>query len=143
MPKFQDKITHTANVAKWKIDQQIRINSSQTKERQIITQIDNIRIQLADAAYKLFRLGELSNDELKQICLNIQQQEGELQNQKSETEKIKLETPPSFPFFTNEHGQEELLDAPSLSGLICPKCKQNVPVRFCPKCGVEGVPVEQ
>jgi hypothetical protein len=138
MAGFQDKVKHAANVTKWKLDQQIRINGSQVKEKQFVNDIYQRKMNLADEIYKLFKANSIINDDIQEICIKIQQLENDLKNQQKETENIKAEAPPSLLPITVTSNNTDVV----LSGLICPKCKKNIPVRFCPDCGLEGVAIK-
>jgi len=48
MSSLQDKINHTAMLAKWKLDQQIRLNNSQTLEKQLQGQLGSMKMDLAN-----------------------------------------------------------------------------------------------
>jgi hypothetical protein len=139
MSKLKNKISHTAVKIKWKVDQQIRINNSQTKENKILSEIGSLRIELADMALRLNDKNELSEESLVEICTKLNQRKFDLQKQQDETQTIKSESPPSELFLEAESSIEQKCDSTISSGLICPKCNKEIPVRFCPDCGVEGV----
>jgi hypothetical protein len=139
MPNMQEKIAHAATVAKWKVDQQLRINSSQVKEKTIEGQIGGAKVRLSEEAYTLFTQNNLSEASLIEICQQIEGFYASLKAQQAETEAIKREFPPALPQEPVNAGGYPA-PAASSSGLICPICKKPVPVRFCPEHGVEGVP---
>ena len=139
MSSLQKKLNHTAMLAKWKLDQQIRLNNSQTLEKQIQDQLGSLKIELANAAYNLFKENKISDEVLNQICEKLVDAEKNLQDQMQQTRLIKNEQPPAFEMVA-EGQKHQLADTTSIAtGLICPKCHKPIPVKYCPDCGVEGV----
>jgi rubrerythrin len=139
MSSIQEKIAHTATVAKWKFDQQVRLNTSQTKEKQIQGQIGLLKVNLAEEVLNLFELETLSEESLKEFCVKINNLKKELQDQQRDTESIKAEHPPMVELISETQKPLDASNSKS-SGLVCPDCGQMIPVRFCPNCGKAGIP---
>ncbi len=139
MSSLQEKLNHTAMLAKWKLDQQIRLNNSQTQEKQLQGQLGSLKMELANQAFQLFKDKKLSDEVLNQICQKLVSIEENLQDQIEKTKLIKDEKPPAFEMVI-EGQKQQLSDVSSPAGLICPKCKKPIPVKYCPDCGQEGVP---
>lgn len=138
MSTIQEKLAHTATLAKWKLDQQIRLNTSQTKEKQLLSQIASLKSKLADETFGLFKADLLVEENLKEICSSITATFGELDDQKKVTESIKVEQPPTMTVLPEAQSQV-MGTATSTGGLICPNCNIVIPVKFCPNCGREGI----
>lgn len=139
MSSIQQKLNHTAMLAKWKLDQQIRLNNSQTLEKQIQGQLGSLKIELANGTYNLYKEDKISDETLKQICEKLVNAEKNLQNQIQQTKLIKNEQPPSFEM-VSEGQKHQISGETSSVGLICPKCNKPIPVKYCPDCGQEGMP---
>lgn len=143
MAGLKDKVSHAAIVTKWKVDQQFRINTSQTKEKQLSGDIYQNKLALAEEVLKLFKSNDQFDPAINTICENIDQLQKDLIAQKELTTAIRAETAPlmftdeSAPMSTPVHENEQT------SGLVCPNCGMPVPVRFCPDCGQEGVPINR
>ncbi|MCC6569921.1 MAG: hypothetical protein IT315_11870 [Anaerolineales bacterium] len=91
---FQDKITHAANVAKWKADQQMRLFKSQSRISEIESQIRTEKSALADKTLILYAQKQLAEDDLKRICANIAVLHGQIIEQQRLQEAAKKEQPP-------------------------------------------------
>lgn len=128
-------------LAKWKLDQQIRLNNSQTQEKQLQGQLGSLKMELANQTFQLFKDKKLSDEALNQICQKLVTVEENLQDQMGKTKLIKDEKPPAFEMVI-EGQKQQLTDASSPTGLICPKCKKPIPVKYCPDCGQEGIPIK-
>ena len=139
MSKLKDKFNQSAIIVKWKVDQQFRVNSSQTKERQIMGEIEGLKTSLANKAFQLYENKGLSEDSLVEICSRIEQLQNEFQAQQQQTTQIKAEEPPVLSYFDQSSSSSSETIESTHSGLICPNCKRAIPVRFCPDCGHEGV----
>ena len=139
MSSLQDKINHTAMLAKWKLDQQIRLNNSQTLEKQLQGQLGSMKMELANEAYQLFKDKKLSDEALVQICQKLVTTEESLQDQIQKTKLIKNEQPPAIEMVL-EGQKKQSSESSSPTGLICPQCKKAIPVKYCPDCGQEGIP---
>ena len=139
MSSLQDKINHTAMLAKWKLDQQIRLNNSQTQEKQLQGQLGSLKMELANEAFQLFKEKNLSDEALNLICQKLITIEENLQDQIEKTKSIKNEQPPAIEMVL-EGQKQQMTDTSSPAGLICPKCKKPIPVKYCPDCGQEGIP---
>lgn len=145
---IKDQINHAANVTKWKTDQQMRILKAQNLIRELEDQIRTQKAVLADAALKIYAQRGLADEELTQICQDIDAVNNHIQATRGEIEAIKQEQPPEMNVFTPQMPstpaytqQTSYVPAPvTSSGLVCPQCGAPLAGRFCPQHGVEGVP---
>ena len=128
-------------LAKWKLDQQIRLNNSQTQEKQLQGQLGISKMELANQAFQLFKDKKLSDEALNLICQKLVIIEENLQDQMEKTKLIKDEKPPASEMVI-EGQKQQLSDSASPTGLICPKCRKSIPVKYCPDCGQEGIPIK-
>lgn len=130
---LMDQVSHTAAVAKWKINQQKLIFQTQSKINDLINKINTQKLILGEQAYKLFVEGSNSNDVLLPICERIFNLDKQKINCEQELEFLKLQTPP--PQVT-----PAIFNSSPVGELICPNCGGIVENRFCTICGVEGMP---
>lgn len=134
---LMDKISHSANVAKWKINQQKQILQIQSNINKINGKIALQKSTLGDLTYKLFSEGNISEETLAPACQKLQELFTELDEEQRELEFVRNDNGPVYEEpFTSEIPEELFGET-----LVCPNCGKVVPVRFCPDCGVEGVPV--
>lgn len=150
MPSIQEKFTHAANVASWKIEQQIRLNGCLSKIRNTEEQIRAEKIRLAELAMSLAAQNELSAEKLQEGIAAVQYLYGVMNEQQRELEAVRNETGPvlaqSAP--PPQYAQPVQYAPPAPTGfstqpgtvLVCPNCKTVVATRFCQECGAEGVP---
>lgn len=138
---FQDKLAHAAAVAKWKADQQMRLLKSQSRVGEIEGQIRNQKAALADKALNLYGQGQLTEDDLKQICDTIASLHEQIKEQHSLQEATRNERPPEQQVYTSTYppAHPVELQPVSMSGLVCPQCGRALVGSFCPEHGVEGV----
>ena len=115
---LQDKITHVADVAKWKADQQIRLFKSQNRISEIENKIRAEKSVLADKTLSLYAQEQLAEDELKQICTAINALHGQIIEQRNLQEAIR-----------NEHAPEQ-----QGYSAIYPPAQQLI--KLCQKCGI-------
>jgi hypothetical protein len=136
---LQRKIEHAAKAAKWKVDQQLRINRAAGAVEDTKNQIFRAKIALADVvleAYLAGKLGEMGAIETSSKELsNLTQQ---LTAKQQELESIKQE---HFPEFVAADLVEQAARGANVSEpgneKICANCGASVPVKFCPNCGQE------
>lgn len=130
---LQEKLSHAANLARWKVDQQSRIMKIQNDIRETERQINSHKWVLAETAYRIFKETGLGEEGINAVCIRIQDLIKTLDQEKENLELVKSEPPPSAigtpAAFSSSQGN-----------LICPNCGTPVPVRFCPNCGTEGRP---
>lgn len=138
---FQDKLAHAAAVAKWKADQQMRLIKSQGRVGEIEGQIRTQKAALADKTLALYAQGQLTEEDLKQVCASIAGLHDQIREQQVLQEAIRGERPPEQQAYSSTYppAQPAETQAVSLSGLICPQCGRQLVGRFCPEHGVEGV----
>lgn len=157
---LQDRISHATAVTKWKADQQMRLLKSQNQVREIEVQIRQQRSNLADATLSLYAEQKLEGESLQEICAAIDALKAQTQAQVELQEKIKQEQSPQLVASTFQPSSAETLQSASeytaggdlgsipapvtlaTSGLVCPKCKRPLTVRFCPDHGLEGVAIQ-
>jgi len=133
MPIF-DQVTHSATVAKWKVNQQKQIFQTQGEINNLNNKINTQKQMLGEQAYKLFLDGSISDQMLLSICEKILELNQQKTSNEQELESIKAQLPPLPP--------SQTYPANYIPGskLVCPICHNPVEARFCTKCGVEGVP---
>jgi hypothetical protein len=130
---FQDKIAHAAAVAKWKADQQMRLIRSQNQIGEIESRIRNEKSALADKTLALYSQEKLTEDDLKQICANIAVLHKQINEQQNLQEAIRRERPPEQQSYSANYPSHQIIEvsAESLSGLMCPQCKRQLPNKAC------------
>lgn len=144
---FQNKVTHAANMAKWKIDQTGRILSVQSDINELSSQIDHKKASLADKVYRLYQDSKIDHEELNPLLNEIKDLFLQMQEKESQLESVKAEKPPSLETqhaFSGEGKGSPAVDEESgapleLSGLVCPVCGLALVGKFCPEHGGEGV----
>lgn len=138
---LQDKIAHAAAVAKWKADQQMRLLRSQSRIGELEGQIRTQKAALADKTLALYAQGQLTEDDLKQICAAIAATNDQIKEQHGLQEAIRNEHPPEQQVYSSAYPPAQPAEVPAmpLSGFICPQCGRQLVGRFCPEHGVEGV----
>ena len=158
MPSFQEKITHAANVASWKIDQQVRLNACLSKIRGTEEQIRAEKIRLADLAMNLASQNTLTAEALQEGITAVQSLYSLIADQQRELDAVRNETgpvlaadaPPQYAppqYAAPAPYPPPPQNVPSQGGpeqpagpLVCPNCKTVLEMRFCRECGAEGVP---
>ncbi len=167
--QFKDQITHAADVAKWKYDQQSRIIKIQSQLSDYENQVRKNKGLLADKVFDMFGENKVTDPNLISICEEINTVNEAVSHARMLLEQAKAEKAPVFkPLpdmvtvlsglvcpqcgkeltgkFCPVHGvagvKPEQPETPiSSSGLICPQCGKPVAVKFCATCGIEGIPV--
>lgn len=130
-----DKVSQSANVAKWKINQQKQIFQLQNKINEIERIINTAKIKLGENTYRAYANKGISAEELEPICQSIKTQYELLEEIRQELDIIRSQFPPTPEEFIYS------VQAPDCDNqLICPQCGNVVQARFCTDCGVEGVP---
>jgi len=131
-----DQVSHSAAVAKWKINQQKQIFQTQNEINDLNNKINTQKLILGEQAYRLFVEGSISNDPLFPICERIMELDKQKKNCEQELDFIKSQAPPPqvTPVYSSNY------DSPPVGKLVCPKCGGIVETCFCTNCGVEGVP---
>ena len=125
---LKESASHAVNIAKWKIDNEMRQNDARKKLRLTKQKETQRKSQMAEFVYVLFTQGKIENELIKEKCVEIQEL-GELANQQEkDILEIKAETPPAEIKKTN---------LGLSSGIACPNCNTIVPARFCPNCGTD------
>lgn len=116
---LQDKITHAANVAKWKADQQMRLFKSQSRISEIESQIRSEKSALADKTLILYAQKQLAEDDLKRICATIATLHGQIIEQQRLQEAARKEHPPeqqeysaSYPLEQQVYPENHLSEQP-------------------------------
>lgn len=118
---FQDFISHTAAVAKWKADQQIRILKSQNRISEIENQIKVEKSNLADKTLALYAQEKLAEDELRKICANVAALHEQIKEQQKLQESARGEMPPEQATYTASYPPIEPI-APEIIVKLCPTC---------------------
>ena len=133
-----DKVSQSANVAKWKINQQKQFFQIQNKITEIERKINTNKMMLGEQTYRTYINKGISADELEPICQSINAQYKLLEETKQELDIIRSQVPPT----PDEFIYSDQFPA-SGNQMICPKCGKAIQARFCTDCGVEGVLVEE
>lgn len=132
---IKDRLSYTVSVAKWKTDQQIRLVRSQNTMRDIENRIGALKTELAEIAIKLLSQEQLLHEKLNPTYEKIVNSEEKIKEQQDIQDKIRNEYPPKRPASLDE------LDKNSNGVLSCPECKELIVGKYCPKHGVEGIPL--
>lgn len=112
-----DKLRHTAEVAKFKTNQMMKVNKVQGEINQLKQEIDKLRLQIGDQVLAL-RAAGTPIPQVEETCVALDALQAQIQEKLAQIEVIKAEQPPAGP--------------PQ-----CPKCQTVVQpgATFCPKCG--------
>ncbi len=155
---FMDKLGSAANTAKWKADQQMRIMKVQNSIRDVEKQVGAQKAALADCAFDLYNQGQLADERLGAICVQIIQLNAQIAGLNENLHQIQSEQPPSdnqaavtppapayvpapaAPAYTPPAPVQPVQAAPQQAVLVCPECGQVLKGKFCPEHGVAGVP---
>ena len=133
---IKDRMSHAANLTKWKVDQQRRILKKQGEITEIENQVRVLKARLADAALALYLKDLLTEEDLKSICSQIGTSLEVVATKKSELDEVRKERPPEA-VYTASLPLEETAGV-THSGLVCPECGKELVGRFCPDHGREG-----
>jgi hypothetical protein len=136
---FQNRITHAATVAKWKVDQQTRIFNIQNQIHDLENKIRAKKAELADQALVLYQNNQISEEPLKMICLAIDETHRQIEAKHIEEEHVKHEQAPEMEQYSTKYPPQTTVTGEK-SGLVCPQCGRELLGKFCPIHGVEGVP---
>ena len=134
---IKDRLTHAAEMTKWKTDQQMRLLKSQNEVRALEGNVRTEKARLADTVIALNVQGKISENELMEICKEIDQISDQIHKETSLQDLIKQEQSPTLTSYSDYSAEE-----PG-SGLICPECGRPLIGRFCPEHGIEGIPTTQ
>jgi hypothetical protein len=120
-----DRFKHGVDVTKFKADQLIRINRVQSEIDDIRRQISDVRVQIASTALDLHKQGTLSNEELRNLCINIDDLKRQIENKEILISDIRAEGIPIGPTTSYQPVNP------------CPNCYYDVPfgAAFCTNCG--------
>lgn len=129
---LMDRFSHAAAVTKWKADQQMRLLKIQNQINELEQVIRGEKAKLADTAINLFTQENLLNDELKDICLHIDQVYNQIKEKQRYIEAIKQERSPEYVEYSPSVSETK-------TGLVCPECGRELIGKYCPDHGVEGV----
>lgn len=141
---FLDQLNHSAEVTKWKADQQIRLAKASNQIREIENLIKAQKVTLANATFSLFSQGKITENELTEICQTISIFYAKIAEQQHLQEEIRNERPPQKPenpVYPKPEPSPVVFSTPepTPSGLVCPICNKSLVGRFCPIHGVEGI----
>jgi RNA polymerase subunit RPABC4/transcription elongation factor Spt4 len=111
-----DKLRHTAEVAKFKTNQMMKVNKIQGEINQVKQEIDKLRVQIADQVLAL-RASGVTIPQLEELCSAIDQFNAQIAEKNAQIEMVKAEQAPQPP--------------------QCPTCQTFLQpgTTFCPKCG--------
>lgn len=141
-----DKLRHTAEVAKFKTNQMMKVNKLQGEANQLKQEIDKLSIEIGNAVLAL-RAAGTPIPQVEEICLKVDALQAQIQQKLAEIEVVKAEQPPAGP-----------PQCPSCQTIVqpgaafCPKCGATLaapppppapppaPEANCPKCGTPIVP---
>lgn len=163
---IMDRFKHGVDLTKFKADQLMRVNHSQTEITALNQRITSIQRQLVVVVGDLYKRGVLANKELEDLCLEIDSVSQAIAAKENEIAAIRAETPPQY--LQNVGAVIEPVPAnpcpncrfdmpagsdfcpncgrpidklPSPSGLVCPNCSYPLTqgAKFCPNCGFKLV----
>ncbi|MCJ7658643.1 MAG: zinc ribbon domain-containing protein [Anaerolineales bacterium] len=122
-----DRFKHGVDLTKFKADQALRIREVEGEISNVKREIAGVREQIASTALKLHKEAPISNPELEELCLQVDQLFEQIGSKENVIEAIRIEQPPQIP-------EQASQDYP---GYPCPNCSFKVPVgaKFCTNCG--------
>ena len=128
MPFF-DRIKQGGDATKFKADQLIRVQRVQSEISSINKEIEYAKDRLANLAIDLHQRGELADQRIEEVCLQIDQLLLQIAEKNNQIASIRAEELPQA--------------APTSSTTrimkVCPNCKASVAIGalFCSECGNE------
>jgi len=142
-----DKLRHTAEVAKFKTNQMMKVSKVQGEIEKLKGEIDKLRIQIGDQVLAL-RAAGTPIPQLEETCAAVDALQAQIQQKLAEVEAIKAEQPPAGP---PQCPNCQTVLQPGAA--FCPKCgatlaapppppppPQAAPAANCPQCGTPVVP---
>lgn len=127
MTTLLGRFKHGVDVIKFKADQLMRINRVQGEIRDLRRDISNIHVKISSTAVELHKKGALSNPELVDLCVAIDQLNKQIFEKEANIAAIRNEEVPHLPPSTYQYAPIN----------PCPKCNSDVPIgaEFCTNCG--------
>ena len=115
------------DLTKFKADQALRIREVEGEISGVRRDIAGVREQIASTALKLHQESPIANQELEELCLQVDQLLEQIGTKENLIESIRIEEPPQIP-------EQAPQDYP---GYPCPNCSFKVPLgaKFCTNCG--------
>lgn len=120
---FMDQLKQGAGNAAFEADKRIRLARVEGRIGSIKQSMATLFSQLGEATYSTYKRTGLGEAELSGLCEQILTTEKQLEEARAETERIRLETPPTT--------------VGPLIGHVCLRCQIQLPgqAAFCPRCG--------
>jgi len=122
-----DRFKHGVDLTKFKADQALRIRDVEGEIGALRREISTVREQIASTALKLHKETPISNPELEELCLQVDQLFEQIASKENVISAIRIEEPPQI-------AEQAPQDYP---GSPCPNCSFKVPLgtKFCTNCG--------
>jgi predicted nucleic acid-binding Zn-ribbon protein len=92
-----DQFRRGVDTAKAKADQMMQVNRVQGEITSIRREIQAVRDKIADGVMDLHQKGALSDQELEDLCTEIDGLNGQIAEKETEIANIRAETPPETP----------------------------------------------
>lgn len=138
-----DRLKQTANEAKFKVDQQLRVQRVQNEINEINQQMHGVSDKIASVVIDLYRRGALNVPELNELCAQVDGLRSQVAQKEAQIAAIKAEQfqaaapPPPLQAYAPPP-QAYTPPAPAATK-ECPNCHAVLPATavFCTSCGTK------
>lgn len=135
-----DRFKQTANVAKFKAEQLLHVQSVQNEIGVINQQISGVRERIAEKVLELRQNGPLGIPEVDDLCVSIEGLRAQIAQKEAQIAAIRAETAPQqqpAPAQPQQTYASAPSPTPAAATKVCPSCSAVVPApaMFCTSCG--------
>jgi RNA polymerase subunit RPABC4/transcription elongation factor Spt4 len=134
-----DRFKQTANVAKFKAEQLLRVQGVQNEIATINQQVNGIKDRIAGKVLELRQNGPLGLPEIDELCASIEGLHAQIAQKEAQINAIRAEQPPQSGSPAPQPGYPPAPQAaaPAAGTKTCPNCQTVVPAAamFCTSCG--------
>ena len=134
-----DRFKQTANVAKFKAEQLLRVQGVQNEISTINQQVNGIKDRIAGKVLELRQNGPLGLPEVDELCASIEGLQAQIAQKEAQIEAIRAEQPPQSGAPAPQPGYPPApqVAAPAAGTKTCPNCHTVIPAAamFCTSCG--------
>ena len=129
-----DRFKQTANVAKFKAEQLLRVQGVQNEIATINQQVNGVKDRIAGKVLELRQNGPLGIPEIDELCASIEGSQVQIAQKEAQINAIRAEQPPQSGAPAPQPGYPP---APAAGTKPCPNCQTAVPAAamFCTSCG--------